>query len=353
MRKLMFIGALLVIFQGGCTELGGTGEELDTTRGDVAAEQGLLAGSCVGSCGGQSPDGCWCDEYCSGYGDCCTDYDAVCNGTPEPDPNSCEGYCGQRAPGGCWCDTACSSYGNCCADYEALCVTDPDPDPDPDPNPTDPWASLSEGALVSALQSYTATGHVGMSYTNARNQMYGVSGGIGLDIHNGLIECIYTGITAAPDGTRTPGGVINTEHSWPQSQGADVFPRQGDIHHLFPSQMDANSRRSSYDFGETVCSGSGCTWSLGGSELGSDSAGKTVFQVRQKYRGDIARAHFYFSVRYGLAIPNDEEATLQAWNDQDPPDQEEIDRNTAIESVQGNRNPFVDYPGLSDRISNF
>jgi len=29
--------------------------------------------SCADSCGGQSPAGCYCDEACSGYGDCCPD----------------------------------------------------------------------------------------------------------------------------------------------------------------------------------------------------------------------------------------------------------------------------------------
>ncbi len=35
-------------------------------------------GSCAGWCGWQSPSGCWCDEYCQYYGDCCWDYDFYC-----------------------------------------------------------------------------------------------------------------------------------------------------------------------------------------------------------------------------------------------------------------------------------
>jgi endonuclease I len=38
---------------------------------------------------------------------------------------------------------------------------------------------------------------------------------------------------------------------------------------------------------------------------------------------------------------------------QDPPDARERARNAAIEVAQGSRNPFVDYPHLVDRISNF
>jgi len=36
-------------------------------------------GSCSGSCGGQvNGDGCWCDEACRDYGDCCADVEAYC-----------------------------------------------------------------------------------------------------------------------------------------------------------------------------------------------------------------------------------------------------------------------------------
>jgi hypothetical protein len=34
--------------------------------------------SCIGACGGKSPDGCWCDTKCSKYGDCCGDKQQVC-----------------------------------------------------------------------------------------------------------------------------------------------------------------------------------------------------------------------------------------------------------------------------------
>ena len=53
--------------------------------------------------------------------------------------------------------------------------------------------------------------------------------------------------------------------------------------------MTANTKRDNHDFGNTVCSGSLCSWAAGGSELGSDSNGDTVFEVRIEYRGDVAR----------------------------------------------------------------
>lgn len=34
--------------------------------------------SCENACGGQSPDGCWCDDLCTRYNDCCPDKVDVC-----------------------------------------------------------------------------------------------------------------------------------------------------------------------------------------------------------------------------------------------------------------------------------
>ena len=36
------------------------------------------ANSCMDSCGGSAPDGCWCDAVCTQFGDCCGDYEDAC-----------------------------------------------------------------------------------------------------------------------------------------------------------------------------------------------------------------------------------------------------------------------------------
>lgn len=74
-------------------------------------EPGSDANSCEGACGGQAAGGCWCDDQCTKYGDCCGDVVAACD--PQ---NSCAGSCGGQAAGGCWCDDLCSQYGDCCSD---------------------------------------------------------------------------------------------------------------------------------------------------------------------------------------------------------------------------------------------
>jgi endonuclease I len=46
-------------------------------------------------------------------------------------------------------------------------------------------------------------------------------------------------------------------------------------------------------------------------------------------------------------------AFLKKWNEQDPVDDAEMERNNAIEKLQGNRNPFIDYPELANDITRF
>lgn len=84
-------------------------------------------GSCEGSCGGQSPDGCFCDEVCAEAGDCCGDAAEVCpdevgTETEIDAANSCADACGGSAPSEmCWCDEGCVELGDCCGDKVAHC----------------------------------------------------------------------------------------------------------------------------------------------------------------------------------------------------------------------------------------
>ncbi|RAL23867.1 hypothetical protein DL240_06880 [Lujinxingia litoralis] len=248
------------------------------------------------------------------------------------------------------------------ADIEEPDADDSDAGESPEPWSCAPELSLEDGRyndlndlsdveLIAELHE-RVDGHTGYTYRAARDLMYAEVDGIDTQL-DGFIHCPYTGRTATPNGSRTPDN-FNTEHSWPRSNGAGSFPAEGDIHHLFPTYMPSNSARSSYEFGHTDCAG-GCSWSEGGSKLGpsTDSRTEPVFEVRMQNRGDIARAHFYFSVRYELSIPPQEEAVLRQWNCQDPPDDWERLRNDRVEAVQDNRNPFIDRPDFVDQIADF
>ncbi|MBF0501400.1 MAG: endonuclease [Candidatus Riflebacteria bacterium] len=163
-----------------------------------------------------------------------------------------------------------------------------------------------------------------------------------LDNHDGFVECAYTGRKLQTT-TEPPSTNMNIEHTWPQSQGA-VGIAKCDLHHLFPTDSHANNVRSSFPYGTVTKA----TWTEGGSKFDGSE-----FEVRPEHRGDTARAMFYFALRYGKQIPNDEEAVLRQWSKDDPVDAAEKTRNDMIENIQHNRNPFVDHPEFIDQITDF
>jgi deoxyribonuclease-1 len=149
---------------------------------------------------------------------------------------------------------------------------------------------------------------------------------------------------------------INCEHTWPQSKFNKAFNNElqkSDMHHLYPSDKNANSTRGNFDFAEVVSNENlkNCEASKSGASV--VSGGHTFFEPPSEHRGNVARSLFYFSVRYKMAISNEEQTFLKKWNEQDPVDDAEMARNNAIEKLQGDRNPFVDFPELAQDISKF
>ena len=196
--------------------------------------------------------------------------------------------------------------------------------------------NLSDNALIEALHKLTDN-HVALDYRGARFEMFAH-----VDNYDGYVECVYTGRKIKTD--KIPNGTnMNCEHTWPQSQGA-VGVAKTDIHHLFPADSKANSVRGHLAFGPV----SDPDWSQGGSCRGDE-----LFEVRKENRGNTARAKFYFSVRYGKRIGAEEEATLKQWHTEDPVDEAELARNSSVEEIQKNRNPFVDHPEFVHQISDF
>lgn len=153
-----------------------------------------------------------------------------------------------------------------------------------------------------------------------------------------------------PDNT-----VINVEHTWPQSRFSNRYPKEmqkSDLHHLFPTDSQLNSVRGNYKFGEVVRDSQELKCPVSRVGQGDNRAG-TVFEPPKNHRGNVARALFYFSVKYDLPIDPNEEATLKKWNKEDPVDEDEMNRNNVIFNAQKSRNPFIDYPELSDLVSDF
>lgn len=153
-----------------------------------------------------------------------------------------------------------------------------------------------------------------------------------------------------PDNT-----VINVEHTWPQSRFSGGFAKdfqKADLHHLFPTDSQLNAIRGNKNFGEV--GKDLMNLKCGQSRYGvSKTSGREVFEPPAVHKGRVARALFYFSVRYEIPLDREEEAYLKKWNAEYPVDQEEITRNEEIYKVQGNRNPFIDYPELASLIADF
>jgi endonuclease I len=211
-------------------------------------------------------------------------------------------------------------------------------------HPNQEWsgaANLWGAALKTYLNSHV-TGQTVYSYTAAREHMFGE-----YDNVNGQVECVYTGSWVTTDGI-PDGNVMNCEHTWPQSMGAEGDARS-DMHHLYPTLSQPNSIRGNLPFGDVVTQ----NWAQGGSLRGTDAGGVTVFEPRDVHKGDCARACFYFALRYGnlSSFLTYQEPVLRSWALADTVSQKELDRNDAIDALQHNRNPFIDHNGWLNRIA--
>ena len=172
---------------------------------------------------------------------------------------------------------------------------------------------------------------------------------------------------------------MNIEHSVPKSWWGDAANYNGtnaltrfkydgsyDLHHLTPSDAAANTAKSNYPLGEVDSP----LFDNGVTKVGTGQANgraTNLFEPADEYKGDFARMYLYFVTCYqdyswkssALSMfAQNSYPTLNAygqslllkWHRQDPVSQKEIDRNNAVYSFQGNRNPFIDYPNMVEYI---
>jgi len=221
---------------------------------------------------------------------------------------------------------------------------------------------LKNDMLKAELNKLTSTNQVVLGYDGARKILFGKlflkNDGNGYYISDVYCQKKFGASAGVAPGRIPEGTKINCEHTWPQSKFTGSYPNEmqkSDLHHLFPTDSRANSIRGNDNFTEVShdtgdLAQTDCTISKFGSPV---TGGNDGFEPPLAQKGNTARAIFYFSVRYKISIPKNEEEVLRRWNDLDPVDQEEIDRNNAIQAVQGNRNPFIDYPTLVSDIQKF
>lgn len=172
---------------------------------------------------------------------------------------------------------------------------------------------------------------------------------------------LYTGRSQAKSTFGGGANDWNREHVWAKSHGdfGTSAPAGTDAHHIRPTDASVNSTRGNLDFdmgGNPVSEAPGCYYD-------GDS-----FEPRDAVKGDVARMIFYMATRYeggsgepDLEVvdrvntyPNPEHGKLSVlllWNQQDPPDDFEMNRNDVIYyDYQHNRNPFIDHPEFVDAI---
>jgi endonuclease I len=193
--------------------------------------------------------------------------------------------------------------------------------------------------------------HTMQFYSNYGNFMIKGFAARDTTLNRRVVTCVYSGenkIYSEPfDFTATGYSREHTYcHSWMPTNPAQSLPEYNDYHHLFPTNQDeVNALRSNYPLGKVVT----VTQSYLGCKFGQDANGNTVFEPRDEHKGDAARAMMYETVCYttvsgnSWALPTAQnQAILKQWHFNDLPSNWEISRNDYIDSLQGNRNPFVD-----------
>lgn len=175
--------------------------------------------------------------------------------------------------------------------------------------------------------------------------------------------------------------VVNREHVWPQSLSGGLFGTTGggaDLHHVRPCNGKLNNVRSNKAYADLSSSQITATYYTTANSYSNYNyvskyvsekdiksnydgeltgyASSSCFEPTDDYKGDIARIFAYLIVHYpslenllnNVLIGGTK--TLVAWNKLDSVDSYEIQRNNVAYDYQGNRNPFIDAPGLIDEI---
>jgi endonuclease I len=174
-----------------------------------------------------------------------------------------------------------------------------------------------------------------------------------------MVECQYSGVPYLFDaGFQWTN--LSREHNYPQSwmptyndSGFDQSEAVSDLHNLVPVwQNEVNAVRSNYPYGEVV----NPTSTYEDCMLGTNSIGQTVYEMRDSFKGNAARAIMYHATKNNapgsdFSLPEQisiliqygqNEYLLKQWHFQDLPDSWEITRQEYIQYEQHNRNAFID-----------
>jgi hypothetical protein len=215
--------------------------------------------------------------------------------------------------------------------------------------------NTSAATFVADLTAVTAP-HTDKFYSNYGPYMCSLFWARDTTAGQRAITCVYSGenfVYSEPWAWTVFSREHTFCHSWMPTYPSSNGPEYSDYFNLYPTnQNDANAVRSNYPLGEVVT----VTYTYLGCKYGQDVNGRTVFEPRDEQKGDAARSIFYMATCYNTqstnwGLPNpistsimygQDQNLLKAWHFQDLPDAREIAKNDFLDSLQGNRNPFID-----------
>ena len=190
--------------------------------------------------------------------------------------------------------------------------------------------TLSSSALKSSLHDLMANTHTYItSYNDCRDMVFKVDCERNDTTH---ATTLYTSYSMTSSDW-SPTWACNREHVWPKSLGGNTTTNGGsDLHHIRPAETGVNSSRGNKAYG------------VGGS----------YYEPADNVKGDVARIVLYVHVRWDSAwgatnitsVFQSVDVLLE-WCELDPVDTWEMGRNEVVQSIQGNRNVFIDYPELA------
>lgn len=212
----------------------------------------------------------------------------------------------------------------------------------------DSLEELSSSELLTALRSLMTSTH---TYISSYDDCHYKADRTDCQDGDGTVLLLYTSYAA----TMSQWNGWNREHVWPKSLGGNTTTGGGaDLHHIRPSDASVNSSRGNKKYGE---SGSDATSKYGNNPATGYLGGtynSTYFEPLDCVKGDVARICLYVYVRWGsnwgaTSITSVFQSVdlLLEWCELDPVDTWEMGRNEVVESIQGNRNVFIDYPELA------
>lgn len=161
---------------------------------------------------------------------------------------------------------------------------------------------------------------------------------------------------------------MHIEHCLPKSWWGGVENNAyKDLYHLYPSDGSINISKSNNPLGEVTGTP---VRDNGVSKMGKNGFGgiynNNCFEPADQYKGDFARTYLYMVTAYEDYAPlwsspmmsNNRYPVwnkwsielLLKWHRQDPVSDKELKRTEEVYKIQGNRNPFIDYPELAEYI---